>query len=652
MQHSPLPTARVVQTHSCTLFVLGLVLAAMSATLVAQPISSPVEFKPQPFDVVDYDATITAPTGTTTALEGHVAISVTWLQPGTWSFPIMARGISIREVRLDSAIVPFVAAGNKTSDTAHIRIGPITIGTPDSTTIIHVWYGGVGTTEDGMVGGSGWGGIHAEDSIVYALGVGFANNYVSTTQHWLPCYDHPSDKATVRLRVTVPKPLVVASVGKLVSTDSTDSSIVYTWREEYPVATYLLTFAVGNFTRLTNGNSTPHEYYTLQRDKQVSEKNYALVPQMTNLFASLFGAYPFYKVGYVNTPKGSMEHQGMICQSLTALHSEDTVAVTAAHELSHQWFGNHVTPIDFRYVWLTESFATFSELLWLEHLFGSERYLSEFVSRFTRYSRTIGPRESHCALENFPRATVSNYPESIYQKGALVLAMLRWHVNNDSAFFAGLRQYQRTYSYANATTQNFIDAFEQGSTVAVATFIQQWVQQPGYALLAITRQSGSNTVVFQQVQQQNNPTWPLYTLMPLAVRYVNDEGVDVDTVLKSWSPTGAVELQAKRIISVNEGPNARCMALVVRNTSIVTDVDIEHAVTVFPTEVAGHVNVRVEGLAPYTLEVYNPQGHLCVAKADCTETTVVSTNGLANGWYTMRVRLHGTSTAIPFVIRN
>ena len=341
--------------------------AIISATLElsAQPVSSPTEYRPQPFDVQHYELDMTIVNPYSKKVDGRVAIIVRWEQDvEAPSFPVHARGISIDAVTRRGQTLDARAVGNDAVDTFHFRIDlpePVTTGMLDTLT---VFYSGVMTTEGGQ---GAWGGVWYEGQVLYALGVGFHNPNVSATQHWMPCYDHPSDKATFRGTFRVPSDQVVASIGRLEAVNYLPGDPVqeFVWTEDHPTATYLYTFAVGQFEKLELTEvGVPHEVYSLARDTAASRVTYSLVPEMTRMYERHFLPYPFDKVGYVNTRRGAMEHQTLISMPTSEVDRRDSTSSTVAHELAHMWFGDLVTPLDFRHAWLTESFATFGEALW------------------------------------------------------------------------------------------------------------------------------------------------------------------------------------------------------------------------------------------------------------------------------------------------
>jgi hypothetical protein len=204
---------------------------------------------------------------------------------------------------------------------------------------------------------------------------------------------------------------------------------------------------------------------------------------MIEAFEQRFGKYPFEKAGYVNTPIGAMEHQTMISYPANLIRSTDSINMVAAHELAHQWFGNLVTCKDFRDAWLNESFATYCESLWLEYLFGFEKYLANQKAKAERYLNSISKQEGVFPLYDFPRTPPSsNYPETIYQKGAVVLGMLRYELG-DSLFFGSLKHYLNKFAYSSANTEDLKNSIEEFTGIELDWFFNQWVYGKGWPVL-------------------------------------------------------------------------------------------------------------------------------------------------------------------------
>jgi aminopeptidase N len=65
--------------------------------------------------------------------------------------------------------------------------------------------------------------------------------------HWFPANDHPEDKATVTLRVTVPPPFNVAANGVAGPVIEQDGARTYHFAARDPMAPYLVTVAIGRF---------------------------------------------------------------------------------------------------------------------------------------------------------------------------------------------------------------------------------------------------------------------------------------------------------------------------------------------------------------------------------------------------------------------
>ncbi len=377
---------------------------------------------------------------------------------------------------------------------------------------ISTYYHGKGMSEGGSFP---WGGVSDSTGMLFAMGVGFSAPYISCTRHWLPCYDLPDDKAdSVDFIFLVPDSEVVASNGTFLGVLPTKTEDGYHWHESNPIATYLLTFATGGFQKLdiTNSLSLPFEVYAFAKDTLAIRKEMTTyVAPALAFFDSLYGKYPFEKVGYVMAPFGSMEHQTMITLDPSAINASST---TAQHELSHQWWGDRVTCKTFDDAWLNEGFATFSESLVLERFNGVASYWSK------QHSNIAGAiaNGSTIAMYGAPNHTKprNNYPSPIiYQKGAAVLGMLRYLLG-DSLFFHAIRTYGDRHAYSTATSFDLEYDFESATGQDLGWFFNKWVFGTGYPQLKITSHHGGNDVSIAISQIQDSIKYGFFRL-PLII---------------------------------------------------------------------------------------------------------------------------------------
>lgn len=644
----------------CIMVPLLLALLLLSAAPTLAQVSSPTFFRQQVFDVEHYDADIIFPDPSAKTIVGRCRITVRWTTDTLVTmFPVNLRGLTIDSVVIVSKQRTRTTAtrvGTDAIDTMYYAIAINDRVQRDRRDTIEVFYGGTMTNEGGS---SPWGGVQYQDSILYALGVGFAAPNVSTTQHWLPCYDHPSDKATFHARFTVPDAQwLVASNGIATTTViAPDGRATYEWTETSPSATYLLTFSVGRYITQTATGVVPHVYYMRRRDSASAAIAFSRVPQMTETYAKLYGQYPFAKVGYYASQLGSMEHQGMIAIALREVQRKDSANIVAAHELAHQWFGDCVTPQDFRYAWLSESFATFSESAWLEQLRGYSTYLSSVQSKARLYITQIAPNEGWFALEDFPRtAPSSNYPATIYQKGAVVLAMAR-AIAGDSAFFEALRTYVQQNAYGNATTATFREAIRSALGDRTDAFFSEWVTGKGWALLDVEHNITDKLVRIRQTQPQTQG-WPTFTTLPLNVTYMLREGEKsaiIDTIL-FCSADGSWTVACDSLIGINTGARSRVLASIVKST--VTSADELHSnaterYSVAPNPAADRVRImRTSSQREARVSIVSVDGRVVVHDRITSGTTEhsVSTAGFASGGYSIVIEEPGATYTLPLVI--
>jgi hypothetical protein len=285
-----------------------------------------------------------------------------------------------------------------------------------------------------------------------------------------------SDKATLDFSVTVPDNFTVASNGVLEGTDVLAGSRKrFRWSSDYPIATYLVSFAATEYNTWTqtyahSSGTMPVEFYIY--DSWDSPSNRAAWEEslvMLETFATLFGEYPFIaeKYGIYNFPfGGGMEHQTITGQGGFS-------EWLTAHELAHQWWGDAVTCKTWNDIWLNEGFASYAEALWeefkpgstglpaLKNTMASMKYTGDGTVYVYNY-------ELDQLWEIFNGSTS-------YNKGAWVLHMLR-HVLGDDTFWALLATYRSTYEGSAVTTAEFqalAETFYDGG--GLDWFFQEWV---------------------------------------------------------------------------------------------------------------------------------------------------------------------------------
>ena len=316
---------------------------------------------------------------------------------------------------------------------------------------------------------------HNGDPMIWSLSEPFG------ARSWWPCKDVPSDKAdSVAVVITVPEPLIVASNGTLVSEIDNGTTRTYHWRERYPISTYLVSVAIHPYTvysdwyRYSPTDSMEIKFFVFPDHYISVQPTYAMTKDMIEVFANLFGEYPFLdeKYGHAEfTWGGGMEHQ-----TITSLGGWSEYLIV--HELAHQWWGDMVTCDDFHHIWLNEGFATYSEALWSEAVYGIAQYHEDMG-----YAKYFGPGTIYVPdTGDWYRIFHTGLS---YNKGSWVLHMLR-RVVGDVDFFEILQTYyaDSRYQYGTATTEQFRDLCEEVSGMELDWFFHEWIYEEFYPMYA------------------------------------------------------------------------------------------------------------------------------------------------------------------------
>jgi aminopeptidase N len=246
---------------------------------------------------------------------------------------------------------------------------------------------------------------------------------------------------------------------------------------------------------------------------------------MIQFYSELFGLYPFIEEKYGIAefePLVAMENQTCASVGRHLLSRSRVYDWVFAHELSHQWFGDLLTPDGWAEVWLNEGFATYCEALWIEHLNGSSAYTA-YLWRpllFERFRGALYDPEDLFGI-------------TVYWKGAWVLHMLR-HVMGDGPFFEALRSYASDESlrYGNVTTGDFRRICEEHYKGSLSWFFDEWVYgegKPEYAWYWV--QSGRESAPTVELTIRQLQSGRVFE-MPVDIRF---SLASRDTTLTVWN---------------------------------------------------------------------------------------------------------------------
>lgn len=327
---------------------------------------------------------------------------------------------------------------------------------------LHIRYGGsprpIRTT---------WGEIGWEETESGALVASQPNGAPS----WFPCDDTLSEKALYDIIITADSPFTVISNGELVSRKASGSTTQWHYRTRHPMATYLATVQVGEFSSYSLGPNTQAWAPAFLRDRVREE--FSQQQEMVDFFSSIYGPYPFPTYQVVITEDEleiPLEAQGLSIFGSNHVKGDHAFERLIAHELSHQWFGNSVGLSEWKDIWLNEGFACYSEWLWGEHkgAVSARRAARSHYHVLTRKRQDIQISD--------PGAR-DMFDDRVYKRGALAVHAI--HRLLGDAFFPTLSSYLTQHQHSVVQSGDLLSAFRSAVPDAALfdTTVTAWLDE-------------------------------------------------------------------------------------------------------------------------------------------------------------------------------
>lgn len=342
-----------------------------------------------------------------------------------------------------------------------------------------------------------------ESGVVFATD-SLGNPFVSTACEskgasiWWPNKDHLSDEVdSMLISVSVPNGLKDVSNGRLCKVTKLKNGYTkFDWFVSNPINNYNVAVNIGKYVHVTesyNGKKgkLTLDYWLLPYNRKKAELQFKKnVKSTIEIYEHWFGPYPFYKDGYklVETPYPAMEHQSAISYGgylkggpstdFTAIPGGEKWDFIIVHESAHEWFGNSLTAKDIAELWIHEAFATYALTLFVE----------------SKYNKQVGLQviyDMHSGLAN-DRPITGPYNVNqmgsgdMYNKGAVLLNMIRTIVDDDDKWLSILNGVNATFYHQTVTGSQIVKFFSERANRDLAPIFDQYLNYSSIPVLEFT----------------------------------------------------------------------------------------------------------------------------------------------------------------------
>ncbi len=464
---------------------------------------------------------------------------------------------------------------------------------------------------------------------------------------WFPVKQDLEDKAdSVWVFLTTDSANMATSQGILTSTVTVGDKKRYEWKSAYPIAYYLISFAVSEYQQYNlyahpeemEGDSILIENYVY--DSPGCLENYQnsidRTPEMVELLSDLYILYPFWEEKYGQTLVelgGGMEHQ-----TNTTLGGFWFGLV--AHELGHMWFGDNVTCATWSDIWINEGFATYSNFLAEEFINGWESAEGFIVDK--QNSAMSSPTGSIYIPEDeiYPGNEWRIFDGRLsYNKGASIVHILRHEIQDDDLFFDVMGTFQTDFTDSTATGDDFRNTAEEVTGMDFETFFDQWYYGEGYPKYDLSYYMTGGNFHLVSTQSGSASSTPFFKmLMDYQLHF--DDGTDTIVQFEQTENMNHFTVfTGKNVIDVTVDPDNWTMEKVINLTVVVDEMTSPTFFSIGPNPVENTLNVYFSEAENTSREIriYDLSGKEMLFTNNGNKHIHLDVSGLSKGVYLIKV---------------
>jgi len=391
----------------------------------------------------------------------------------------------------------------------------------------------------------------------------------SDARRAFPCVDHPGVKSIFELELICDAHLMAVAntaVREEAVLENGKKRVVF---EATPkMSSYLIFFGISEFEAVADPTDSRIRALTVPGAGAYAGFGLEFTRQALQFCEKYYDLpYPLSKLDVIAVPDfafGAMENWGAITfrENLLLLYPDTTskagkerICEVVAHEIAHQWFGNLVTPADWTFLWLNESFTTFFGFGVVDHYYPEWQIWDQFVHTQTEAALKRDALHETFSIEipggEHVVINTSTAP-IIYSKGGSILRQLEGFIGHEQ-FRKGLQYYLGTHAYENASSMDLWDAFEQTSNLPVTHMMKSWIEQPGYPMIEVQRHGQHLSFTqkrFSYLPGSADSQWQV----PVTVRVYPEDSDPFDTRLLLNSRNGSIDI-GKNVAAYKVNPD-------------------------------------------------------------------------------------------------
>lgn len=325
---------------------------------------------------------------------------------------------------------------------------------------------------------------------------------------WWPCKDHLSDEPdSMSIRISAPANMVCVANGNLRGIGPDENGYRETdWFVSYPINNYDVSFSLGDYVHFSDVYTSADrsdlnlDYYVLSYNLQKAKKQFTQVKPMLACYEQHMGKYPFYRDGYalIETPYLGMEHQSGIAYGNEYKSGYDGFDISGLgmqwdyiiiHESAHEWWGNNVSMRDLADMWIHEAFATYSEAIYVECMYGPEE-ATQYMNARKRFVENDMPIIGDYNVNR-------EGSDDMYYKGALMLNTIRHLIDNDSLWWSILKGIQRDFALQTISSAQIENYINEHAGMDLSGVFDQYLRHSNPPVFEYTLEQKDSVLVFR-----------------------------------------------------------------------------------------------------------------------------------------------------------